>query len=355
MQLLDTLTINSDGDARRLELWEGDLTAMPPGITPDILVVSAFPDDYQPVAGTLIGALHAKGVEVSALAKDKLVDLRDTCSCWLSKEIHACSEGIRFKHILCFEPFVHGEPEEIVGDIFRALAPFVCGDPPITDIAMPLVSSGDAGVPVAVMLEALFNAAVGWLEHGLPVKRLRIVTKSPLRAAEMRGAFAILKRCYQRRTVPGRVAPQYDVFVSYCQADSPDADFVVNELKRQQPATRVFLDRLELQPGMAWQTKIFQAIDDAHKVLALYSPAYLKSKACQEEYNIARVLHCRAASGILYPVFLYSADLPPYMAEWQYLDCREGDRDRLRIACTRLLAALAASTSHAWVVDGGSR
>src|SRR5262249_10307694 len=71
----------------RVELWQADLTALGGNRPVDALLVSAFPNDYAPTSGSLIGALAAKGLSVAELATDKDFDIRPTHACWLSKPI----------------------------------------------------------------------------------------------------------------------------------------------------------------------------------------------------------------------------------------------------------------------------
>ena len=52
----------------------------------DLLVLSAFPNDYIPTLHRL-GALFNKGLSVDDLARNKAVDLRQAFSCWLSRPI----------------------------------------------------------------------------------------------------------------------------------------------------------------------------------------------------------------------------------------------------------------------------
>jgi hypothetical protein len=46
---------------RRISLYRGDLSPIPSHQAVDLLVVSAFPNNYAPVPDTLIGALHQRG------------------------------------------------------------------------------------------------------------------------------------------------------------------------------------------------------------------------------------------------------------------------------------------------------
>lgn len=52
-----------------------------------MLLVSAFPRNYAPVPGTLIGALHHRGVSIERLAASNEADLRETSGFWLSKPL----------------------------------------------------------------------------------------------------------------------------------------------------------------------------------------------------------------------------------------------------------------------------
>ncbi|HEX7555218.1 MAG TPA: toll/interleukin-1 receptor domain-containing protein [Leptolinea sp.] len=340
MKFLDSLMITRGTEERWIELWQGDLTQMSPDEAVDVLVVSAIPNNYVPTERSLIGALYQKGVSVEELSRDKQMDLRDTCSCWLSKKIQSTNPGIQFKHILCFEPNKFGSPTDVVGDIFRSLVPFIIGEPHFMEVAMPLVSTGIVGTPIADMVDALFTASVHWLENGLPIKKLKIVEKSELKAGEIKGAFAILKKQYQKKTNIKERKTSYDIFLSYSHKNIEEANRLLNELKMLKTDIRIFIDRIELEPGVAWQEKLYQCIDDSKKVLAVYSPAYVKSKACQEEFNFASLLHSRSGQKFLFPVLLYDTHLLPQMSKWNYVDCKVADPAKMQNACKQLLQEL---------------
>lgn len=104
MERLETITVRDGSKDRTIELAAGDLMDLAPPDRVDVLIISAFPDDYTPTPGSLIGALAARGISVGELARDKAVDLHPTSSCWMSHEILAKPGGLALKRILCFEP-----------------------------------------------------------------------------------------------------------------------------------------------------------------------------------------------------------------------------------------------------------
>jgi hypothetical protein len=340
MILLDSLKVYYGSEERKIELYQGDLTELKPTEAIDILVVSAFPNDYVPTRTSLIGALHRKGVSVEELARSKAIDLRKSFSCWISKRIRSSDPGIQFKRIVCFESSWRGTPPVVIGDIFQALTPFLAGSRTMSTVAMSIVATGNQGYSVSDVLPPLIDAAVHWMALGHPLKRLKIVAYSDAQSAEARDLFAELKRKHSGSPFSPQQDAKYDVFISYAQEDIKAAELIARELQVLQPNIRIFMDRMSINVGAAWQPEIFEAIDLCRKVLVLFSPSYLSSKVCKEEFNIAWVRGREADKDYVFPIYLYSASLPTYMSYRLYIDCREGDRKKLRAACTSLLSAL---------------
>jgi hypothetical protein len=339
MELIDTITVRHQGNERFVMLFVGDLASLPEREAVDVLIVSAFPDDYIPTRRSLIGALARVGVSVAELAQDKEVDLRRFSSCWLSRPIER--PRVHFHRLLCFEPRHRGRAPEVVGDIFRSIVPFTTGSPPISKVAMPLLASGDQGESPEVMLEALADASVHWLSVGLPLDRIKIVIRDSRDSQSLRETFDRVKR--RHADVPtGQQRPsfRFDLFVSYSHKNKAEVDHLVTELQGRRPALRVFVDRLELSAGAAWQQHIFDSLDHSRKVICAYSPDYLVSRVCKEEFNIALFRHREAQDGVLLPLYLYTAELPTYMKLVQYEDVREGDRVKIAQWSERLLKHL---------------
>ncbi len=336
-QLLDSLTITTSGGPRTIAIYQGDLTAIPPKEAVDVLVVSALPDSYRPSRQSLIGALDRRGVSLEALATDKAEDFRPTLACWLSKPIEAAGPAVQFQRILCFEPKQRGEPAEVIGDIFQCLVS-MSSKTPINSIAMPILGGGVHGVSTVEMIAPLFEAATHWFHAGLPIETIKVVAYSDISAAELRGAFGVLKRLYTPPVTAPTTSYKYDLFISYCHANKDEVDVLVAELKRQQTDIRIFQDTLVLKPGTAWQQEILESLDSCAKIVTLYTPQYLASAICLEEYGIALIRNRREGRKVLAPIYLRTCTLPTYMELVQYIDCREGDHALIIKAAGEILS-----------------
>lgn len=338
MRMLEKLEIKSHAGYHTIELYQGDLTTIPDYLAVDVLVVSAYPGNYAPVPRSLIRALADKGISIQSLSNNKAEDLLETFSCWMSHPIENKQKGINFDRILVFEPRLKGAPAEVVSDIFQSLIPFVHGEPHIKSIAMPVVGSGRQQFSGVEVLQALLDAAVNWCMLGLPVETIKIVEYEELKAMELKGAFAILKQQYAKLANPEPPASfKYDYFISYSHENVKEVDVLYDELKKIKPDARIFIDRQILEAGSSWQTELYETMDECAKVIAVYSPTYLTSKVCKEEYNIALMRH-REEGDVLIPIYLYSANLPTYMKLIQFIDCRENDSSKILDACHEILS-----------------
>ena len=191
MKLLAEWRIQHRSHERRIELYQGDLAALPPKQAVDILVVSAFQDDYMPTESSLIGALYQKGISVAELARNKEKDMRKAFSCWISRPVIGASG---FKRILCVESEWKGSPPEITDDIFRVLAPCSISEFPNGSVAMPVVGAGVAGYPVDQMMKSILHAAVFWFRRGLNLRALKIVVHSESSAKLAKKTFEEVKK-----------------------------------------------------------------------------------------------------------------------------------------------------------------
>jgi hypothetical protein len=374
VKLLARHEVRHGNERRHLELYEGNLAAIPPSERVDVLVISAFPGDYTPTRTSLVGALHERGISVESIATQKEEDLLESMNCWLSKDLTAERPDAGFARLLCFEPPRRADPAELVGDLFRAIMPFALNDNIATrTIAAPLLAAGDQGHDRELMLVAIFKAATEWFARGLPIDvfKLVVLPKHATSALQLfRNLCAVARvaaspvivrpttehgegdaagvslmepgaRARQEDGSRGRSRPIYDCFISYSRSDGEYVDALVRQLGAAKPDLRVYQDKLKLRAGASWQSELDRVIETCRKVIAVYSPKYLKSRTCIEEFNMARLRHRKSQAGVLLPLYLRTAALPLYMQSLEYVDCREADRERMMAATPNLVAAIA--------------
>ncbi len=387
MQLIRRLAVSDGKRERRIGLYAGDLARIPTEQAVDLLVVSAFPDSYQPRAGTLIGALHRQGLSLQHLAADKDHDLRQVSGFWLSKPLAQTHPDRHIGRIACFEPLVLGEPPQVVGELFRGLFPFL-DDGRDAVVAMPLLGAGNQQWPVEAIFRPLIEAARHWLQRGMPIAELMIVEIHEQRIQLLAEQFDVFEQGLQVEAAPPpvtaappspprptmakgrgwwfwpfarreeRVEPEpatgvvqppatvdeetYDVFLSYAEEDKDAAAKITQVLQAELADVRVFDYRFSIDVGQSWQQEIDEAIESCRKIVALMSEDYFESPECKEELMIARLRNKRSNFEVFFP--LYWKDAGQALALWlqaiTYSDCREGDAEKLGDVSKRLAEQL---------------
>jgi hypothetical protein len=346
MRLLADWKIDHNGMKRSIELYLGDLSYLLPEHAVDVLVVSAFPDDYLPTPTSLIGALDRRGISVAKLAIAKEKDLRREFSCWLSAPLMVATT---FRRILCIESSWRGTPLEIADDLFRVLAPCSISEFPNGAVAMPLIGAGDQGFPADQIMKSILRAAAFWFRRGLNLRSLKIVVHSDRTALIAQKAFIETKRIETSQVIEslsGEIrdlsratntdGQSYEVFLSYSHSDSETAMSVVNSVKRAVPEARVFYDRKVLSPGSSWLMQIAESLDSAKFVVALFKPNYWESNYCKDEFAAAFMRQRDRGETILFPIYFHTAKIPYMFRTIEFAECREGDLSRLTDACQSL-------------------
>ena len=150
-QLLTAIGFESDYGYKGVEVRHGDITKLNNHY--DLLVISAFREGYEPTPGSLMGSLlHELNLSVRELAQDPFLDLRKPLSTWISSEL----TGLHFKRILCVEILGSDFPMvEVFENLFATIALLQSKNVRIESIAMPLLGSGEQGIPRSQIIESL--------------------------------------------------------------------------------------------------------------------------------------------------------------------------------------------------------
>jgi hypothetical protein len=385
MRLLNYIQVKTDKGFADIELYQGDLSAIPKEFEVDIVILSAYPNDYTPTTGTLIGALHQKGLSVEELSKDKEMDLRRSLSCWFSKQLPpAQRDKFHFQHILCFEPVKRkDEAAEYVADIFRCLNNFVFDDEH-NHVAMTTVAAGNQSASAKKIAEAILEAAVFWLQRGLPLHSIKLVEIDEEKAKELNNVFEKFKQeqlwtidtgpldsidslvkepetVYEppravETIVPPRVekisqpgpakAPpiandQFDIFISYAHKNKEHVQYFIESFKTKHPSVRLFYDSETIPKGGQWLKEIARCIDRSNKVLVFLSREFDESPACWDEFQCAKVRQNRTGKNVIMNIYLHHhPELPTIFEIFNWIDCREGDRLKLEKAIDEVIGSL---------------
>ena len=134
----------------------------------------------------------------------------------------------------------------------------------------------------------------------------------------------------------GKSSASYDFFLSYSHQDAEAAQYVVEQIRAKAPLAKVFYDRTSLQHGSHWLMDIAESLDVARRVIAIYTPSYWKSEYCKSELTAALVRHIDTGKEVLFPIYYKEANIPNLIRNYQFHDCREGDRQKLEHACSIL-------------------
>jgi hypothetical protein len=132
----------------------------------DLERLAAHPSLYATVEHTLLGALFAgRGIDVAALRRSPVLDLRAALGCWISSPI----EGSAIARILCVEDIgARGGLEEALADVFVALTVAEAKGLRIASLGLPVLGTGAWRQGADTVMRALLSGtkeALSRLEH----------------------------------------------------------------------------------------------------------------------------------------------------------------------------------------------
>ena len=318
-----TRLLSFAGDERLLELCVGDITHTDAPV--DLLCLSAFPNDYTATATSVVGALHARGIDVKALADQREGRNLLHRHCWISPPI---DHDIR--RLLCFEHLrsaplgtaAQGAPA-LVGDVFRAISEQVLAErPPVQGgegsqgtplecVRIPALSTGDQGGNRRDMLAALLRQGYIHLRGALPVRRLQVVLypATPGLHALLVHAGEVLEALrVEGTTLHAPEQPVHQLFISYLHKERDRAEPIWRAIKALRPDLSLFIDAEQLTPGHFWKMELMKGLVSSARALCIITDGYPESAECMDEFHASMSLHlARRGRPFLLPVFRLGA------------------------------------------------
>jgi len=302
-----------------LEICVGDILQCE-GEEVDFLVISAFPNDYAKTATSLIGKLSNIGIDVELLAKCKQLDMRDSWSCWISREIVGFQP---IRRIVCFEnafrqheyaraPANTKDPANLVGDVFRSVREFLLSElqHKTNIVRVPLLATGDQKHDQMKMLRAIVRQAFLHLQFCDSIERIQIFLRPNTDRLHnlLVETGSVIQECRTEFPEP-EITSRYDYFISYRQVDSAFKDRLVEEIKNRHPKARLFVDKEGLVPGGFWKADLLRAMSQSQKAICLVTDTYPDSPECMDEFHMAFNFNMRK-EGFLRPILsLHQRDI----------------------------------------------
>jgi len=290
LQEVRTIPISDiHGSLHTLKICVGDATDLTGLQPPDVIAISCFPNDYYPRAGTVVGCLSARGINVDELSKVKERDWRLNWQTWISKPINHFGKALR---VACFEHAGSAVASEVVGNVFRSASELALetSQSGFNVLRVPLLSTGDQGESKALMLEAILEQAYQHLRGGVPIESIQLVLydKDPSLYELLFQVGKILEGI-SREWIQSEAAvtDSYDCFISYRRIDLPYVMKLTEAIKGSKPLVKIYRDQHDLTTGGYWKQELIQALQRSRHAICVITDSYIDSVECIDEFHIA--------------------------------------------------------------------
>lgn len=177
---LNFVHIDTLSGTKEFELLQGDIANLPFRV--DLLCISAFKNDYVPTKTSIIGQLHARGINIGALARNPYLDLKESLGVWISPPI----KNTNFKQIVCIEILGNTKSfDDIIKNLFASLSILEIQKNQNATIAIPLLGSGDQGIDDNLVIDSLLNASIDFLNYSRYLTKILFVVRNEEKAAKL--------------------------------------------------------------------------------------------------------------------------------------------------------------------------
>ena len=264
------------GILKHLKICHGDLCKTHE--TYDVVICSAFKNDYLPLPRTLIGSLlEHKNIYVGGLAENPAIDLKEQ-GCWVSREIDNS-----FKQIACVELLDYNNiydedfnASKILTSTFSTLKimleELARKNKPCRSIALPVLGGGSQGFELCYIVPPLLSQCISALKN---IPQLESITFYELNAEKAEQLVSMCTHALSSQEITPHV------FISYSSKQQPLA-YQLKELLAQNQIS-CWMAPESIPTGSSYQAEIPAALSKIPIVLLLLSPEAERSRWVQKE------------------------------------------------------------------------
>lgn len=174
MKLLNIVELTKNNGYCSVEIYNGDITKI--GQKVDLLIVSAFNNSFNPVQGTVMGALYnTYCIDFNKLFENEKLDLRESLNCWITNK-HNTSE---YGNILVIEIVNYRDLSTSIEEVFRklfiAISVLEQLGTLVKSIAMTSLGTGMQNLSFNNTITALVRELKEFLKKGSNVERILFI------------------------------------------------------------------------------------------------------------------------------------------------------------------------------------
>ena len=331
MQALITKTVYTQDGNKTISVHVCDIRDIDVDI--DVMTVSSFYRDYYNTKGTLFEALYDNNMDVSAMARDPEIDLRDQCNIWLSKQT-SYSAKLPIKRVGCIEMSSYSvdgsswreQEETMLASIqayFRMLDIASIMGITVERIALPILGSGNQKISADFIRTPMLNECIRFLKNNSSVKHIMIVTHNqPMAfkfAMALEQSYSFQNENSIGKTMEATIKQKKLAFISYSSKDKNIADNLCAKLEAR--GIRVWYAPRNIASG-DYASSIFEAIKRCTEFIVILSQNSIHSDHVLNEIDLAfsqikngvRFLPLKIDEEELRPAFLY------YLSRQHWMD-----------------------------------
>lgn len=298
MENLFKLTTEA-GQTKYIEILCGTLEEL--RISADLLICSAFKNDYLATKTSLIGCLHRSfHISVASLATNPDLNMKDL-GVWISQPI----SGASFKRIGCVEMSDYRDSlQSLFETLFFAIYKANHKGFEIETIALPLLGTGNQKMKNENIFQPLWTECVSALNYIPKLKKIIFFERNSEKYDFM---------CKIMMTSLEKVS-QKMAFISYSHKDQAIADSIAAHL--EQHGVKAWIDHKKIR-NPYYAEEIVKAIQSSAAFIILVSTHSQRSADVTRELHNAAFCEDKGRL-LLYPVLLEKID---YCGTFSYYLC----------------------------------